>query len=108
IPIIVAGWATGGLFFSLGPDIAAAQLGLQGHLTQSAVIAVLPATGMLAVFAMHSRPPRTAMVFAACTLAAGTLVSLIALQTASLPLYVAAVAVTGTGFGTGFMGVIGS
>ncbi|GAA4816776.1 MFS transporter [Tomitella cavernea] len=108
IPIIVAGWATGGLFFSLGPDIAAEQLGVHGPLAQSAVIAVLPVTGMLAVFAMHARPPRTAMVFAACTLGAGTLVSLIALQTGWLPLYVAAVAVTGTGFGTGFMGVIGS
>ncbi|MDN5759814.1 MAG: MFS transporter [Tomitella sp.] len=108
VPIIVAGWATGGLFFSLGPDIAASQLGLSGPLPQSAAIATLPAAGLVAVLIMHGRAPRTSTIFAGVTLAAGTVLTLVALHYGSVAGYLIAVAVTGTGFGTGFMGVIGS
>lgn len=108
IPILVAGWATGGLFFSLGPNIAAAELGLSGHLGQGGAIAVLPAAGIVAVLAMHGRPARATTIFAATTLAVGTVATLVALQAGSTVGYVIAVAITGTGFGTGFMGVIGS
>lgn len=108
IPIIVAGWATGGLFFSLGPDIVQTQLHVTGAVAGSAIIAILPASGMLAVFYLHGRSPRVATLFAAVALTVGTLLTLLGLDIGSVATYIVGVVITGTGFGTGFMGVIGS
>ncbi len=108
VPILGAGWATGGLFFSLGPDIVAAQLGLRGHVIQAVVLAVLPVFGGIAVLGMQRRTARTTTIFAAVTLAVGTALSLVALAAGSTVGYLLAIAVTGLGFGTGLMGVIAS
>lgn len=108
VPILVAGWATGGLFFSLGPDIVATQLGLQGHVIQAVILAVLPIFGGVAVMGMQRRTARATTIFASVTLAVGTALSLVALTAGSTVGYLLAIAITGLGFGTGLMGVIAS
>lgn len=108
VPAIIAGWATGGLFFSLGADIVSEQLHVASPLLQSVMIGALPAAGAVAVLALHRRSPRVITVFGTAALAIGTSLGLVALSMSSPWGYFAAVLVTGTGFGTAFMGVLGT
>lgn len=108
VPIILGGWATGGLFLSLGPTIMRTELGVEGQLAGALLIGLLPASGALAASVLYRRPPVVATVYGAAALSAGTLLLLFALVTTSLPFAVAAIVVAGTGFGTAFMGTIAS
>jgi hypothetical protein len=106
VPAVFAGWATGGLFLSLGASIMHNSLHLDGHTWQGLVVTALAGSGAVAAAAMHSRSARTITVFGTSALALGTLISLIALTIPSTPLYLAAVIIAGAGFGTAFMGVL--
>jgi predicted MFS family arabinose efflux permease len=108
LPVIVAGWATGGLFLSLGATIVRAELHAEGHAGQGLVIGLLPAAGAAAVLVLRNRSPRVVTVYGASALAVGTALSLVALALASFPAYVVAVIVVGSGFGPSFMGTIGT
>lgn len=108
VPVLLASWGTGGLFFSLGPGILIQHFGVSHSLPQSLVLAILPAAGAVAIAVFHGRAARTTTLYGAAALTAGTALMLVALVTQSLGAYVTAVAVTGTGFGTAFMGVVAS
>lgn len=107
-PAVVAGWATGGLFLSLGANIVHNELGGDAHLWQGLAVAMLAGVGAVTAFVMRRRSPRTLVVFGTSALALGTALSLVGLGIGSLPFYLAATAVTGMGFGTGFSGVVAS
>lgn len=107
-PAIIAGWATGGLFLSLGATIVRTELGGEAHIWQGLSVAMLAGVGAIAAFAMRRRSPRTTVIFGTAALATGTALSLVALGFESLPFYLAATAITGMGFGTAFAGVVGS
>lgn len=107
-PAILAGWATGGLFLSLGASIVRTQLGGQAHVWQGLAVAMLAGCGVVSALALRRSRPRTAVIFGASALAVGTSLSLLALGSGSLPFYLAATAVTGMGFGTAFSGVVAS
>lgn len=107
-PAIVAGWATGGLFLSLGANIVRAEPGGSTHLWQALPVVVLAGVGAVAAFTLRRRSPRTMLIFGTAALAAGTVLSLVALAAGSLWFYLVAVAVTGMGFGTAFSGVLAS
>jgi MFS family permease len=106
-PAIVAGWATGGLYLSLGAPLIG-ELGGESHLAQGLVVSVLTGGGALAAFLLRSRTPRTLTLYGTTALAVGTVLTLAALAAHSLGWFVAAVAVAATGFGTAFMGVMRS
>lgn len=108
IPIVLAGWATGGLFFSLGPSIVHAELGVESRLDGALVVGVLPFAGALAALALRTRRPLVQAVFGSTALAVGTALMVLALALGSLPLFIVALAVAGMGFGTAFMGTISS
>jgi MFS family permease len=107
-PAIVAGWATGGLFLSLGANIVQAELGGAAHLWQGLAVTTLAGVGAATAFILRRKPARTTLLFGTAALAIGTLLSLVALGTESLGFYLAATAVTGMGFGTAFSGVVAS
>lgn len=107
-PAIVAGWATGGLFLSLGANIVREEPGGATPLWQALPVVILAGTGVLAAVVLRRRPARTTLVFGTAALAVGTALSLTALGLGSLPFYLVTVAVTGMGFGTAFSGVITS
>jgi len=107
-PAIIAGWATGGLFLSLGANIVRTELGGQAHLWQGLAVAMLAGIGAVTAFALRGRRPRTSVIFGTAALATGTALSLWALALESLPFYLAATAITGMGFGTAFSGVVAS
>ncbi|WP_186324403.1 hypothetical protein [Microbacterium paludicola] len=107
-PAILAGWATGGLFLSLGSTIVRTELGGVAHLWQGLAVTLLAGSGALAAFTLRRLKPRATVLFGTAALATGTALSLIALGVTSLPFYLVAAAVTGTGFGTTFSGVVAS
>lgn len=107
-PAIIAGWATGGLFLSLGANIVRTELGGEAHVWQGLTVAMLAGVGAITAFVFRNRRPRTSVIFGTAALATGTALSLIALGVESLPFYLAATAVTGMGFGTAFSGVVAS
>ena len=107
-PAVIAGWATGGLFLSLGASIVRGELGGTAHLWQGLAVALLAGVGAVTAFALRRRSARTIVIFGTAALATGTALSLLALGLGSLPAYLVAASVTGMGFGTAFFGVVGS
>ncbi|MFK4836030.1 MFS transporter [Microbacterium sp. ZW T2_14] len=107
-PAVVAGWATGGLFLSLGANIVRSERGGEAHLWQGLGVVLLAGVGAVAAFALRKHTARTLVLFGTAALGMGTLLSLLALAVESLPFYLVATAVTGMGFGTVFSGVIAS
>lgn len=107
-PAIVAGWATGGLFLSLGASLIRNSFGNSPHIWQALVVTVLAGSGVVASFLLRKQSPRVISLFGSGALALGTGASLLALSVHSLPFYLLAAALTGTGFGTAFSGVVAS
>lgn len=107
-PAVIAGWATGGLFLSLGATIVRGELGGEAHVWQGLGVVLLAGVGAVNAFTLRKIAARSTVLFGTSALAVGTLLSLIALSVASLPFYLAAAAVTGMGFGTAFSGVVAS
>lgn len=108
VPALVAGWAMGGLYLSLGPSLAIGVLHARGGLVGGAVIATLMATGSLAPAVVREADPATVMTRGALLLAAGTALTLTALDLGSLAGFFAATAVAGAGFGAAFFGALRS
>ncbi|MCY1673192.1 MFS transporter [Pseudarthrobacter sp. SL88] len=107
-PAVFAGWATGGLYLSLGAAIVHTTFGIQEHLWQGMVITILAGVGAAAAAVLHRFGARTITIFGTTALALGTALSLLAIGLGSFGLFLAAVVVAGAGFGTAFMGVIRS
>lgn len=107
-PAVIAGWATGGLFLSLGANIVARELGGAAHVWQGLGVVLLAGVGAATAFVLRKITARSMVLFGTSALALGTLLSLIGLAVGSLPFYFLAAGVTGMGFGTAFSGVVAS
>ncbi|WP_037855513.1 MFS transporter [Streptomyces sp. NRRL S-340] len=103
-PSLVAVWAVGGLYMSLGPSIAAHTLRLGGHLVGGLVIFAQTGSGAVGALLRRGKPPRATMTlgFAAFLIGIGT--TLGALAVPSPALFFAGIVIAGYGFGTGFLG----
>ncbi|MEO7268958.1 MAG: MFS transporter [Knoellia sp.] len=107
-PALFAGWATGGLYLSLGAPIVGQLLGGRTHFVQGSVVAVLTGTGALSSYLFRNRTPREITIYGTTMLALGTALTLIALQAGSLTGFLLAAVVAGSGFGTSFLGIMRS
>ncbi|MGY0387516.1 MFS transporter [Nocardioides sp. WG-D5] len=105
-PAIFAGWATGGLFLSLGAAIVRSELGATSHILQGLAIGALAGAGAVAAYVFRNRSARATTLYGTAALAGGTVLSLLALLTGSAAAYLVAVVVAGTGFGTAFFGIL--
>ncbi|OYU39357.1 MAG: MFS transporter [Pseudorhodobacter sp. PARRP1] len=105
-PAIIAGWATGGLYLSLGAPIVARIFGLHSTLMQAFVVTLLSGMGALACYLARHRSPRQITLGGTAALAIGTALTLAGMALPSLPLYLVALGVAGTGFGTCFYGAL--
>jgi MFS family permease len=106
LPILVACWAVGGLYASLGPSLLVDVFGIDNHLAGGLLILALNGTGVLGSLAMGKAAPARSLVVGALIFAvgvAGTVASLFADSVTAL--FVAAV-VTGFGFGAAFLGAV--
>lgn len=107
-PALFAGWATGGLYLSLGAPIVGQLLDGRTHLAQGSVVALLTGTGALSSYLGRHRTPRQITLYGTTMLALGTALTLIALHAESLPGFLLATVVAGSGFGTSFLGIMRS
>ncbi len=107
-PALIAGWATGGLYLSLGAPIVAQELGGTDHLEQGLVVTVLTGFGALACYVARGASPRAITIYGTTALAVGTALTLGALDAGSLWGFLAAAVIAGTGFGAGFLGIMRS
>ena len=104
VPCMVAGWALGGLYLSLGPSLAAAATGSPNLLWGGLVIFLLCGTGAIAAFALRSLSPRAAMLAGCLCLLAGMAVTFGAIATTTSPAFLTGTTVAGVGFGLAFQG----
>lgn len=103
-PMMIATWALGGLYLSLGPSLAASMLHTSSHVTGGLVIVALSATGALASIVLQRHPSERVMTVGAVLLTAGVGVTLLALNISSNALFFAGSVLAGAGFGPGFLG----
>ena len=106
-PALAAGWATGGLYLSLGAPLVAS-LGGRDHIAQGAAVTLLTASGGLSSYLARGRSARAVTLYGTAMLAAGTVLTLVAMGLGSLVGFLLAVVVAGSGFGTSFLGIMRS
>ncbi len=101
---IVAAWAIGGLYLSLGPSLAAGLLHTRSHLLGGLVIFALAGVGALAQLALSGWESRRAMVTGSLAMIVGLALVVYALSPGSTAIFFAGSVVLGFGFGIAFMG----
>jgi hypothetical protein len=99
IPCIVAGWALGGLYLSLGPSLAAQVTGSPNLLWGGLVIFLLCGTGAAAAFALRNADSQATMLAGCLFLLAGMAVTFGAIATTTSVAFFVGAAVAGIGFG---------
>jgi len=107
-PILLASWALGGLYLSLGPSVAASSLGITDHLVGGLVAMLLCGTGALTAFVLRNWPLPRVLLLAAVLLAVGTVGTLVAVDAGSAPLAALGTVVAGVGFGAAGLGAFGT
>ena len=108
VPIIVASWALGGLYLSLGPSVAAGLFGLSNHLMGGLVVTLLCGAGALTAFALRRWPTTRVLVISAILLSAGTALTLAGVEVNAVALAGAGTVVAGVGFGASALATFGT
>jgi MFS family permease len=108
VPILVASWALGGLYLSLGPSVAASIFGLTSHLVGGLVVTLLCGTGAATAFALRAWPAQTLLRVGAVLLTAGTALTLAGVQTHAVALAGAGTVIAGIGFGASALACFGA
>ena len=108
VPIVVASWALGGLYLSLGPSVAASLFGLSNHLIGGVVVTLLFGTGALTAFVLRTWPAQRVLTISAISLSAGTALTLGGVEAHAVGLSVAGTVVAGIGFGASALATFGS
>jgi len=106
LPILVAAWATGGLYASLGPSLLVDVFGIENHLAGGLLIFALNGTGVLGSLALRGAAPERSLVLGALVFAVGVAGTVAALFAGSVPALFVAAVVTGFGFGGSFLGAV--
>jgi MFS family permease len=108
VPIIVASWALGGLYLSLGPSVAAGLFGLHNHLIGGLVVTLLCGAGALTAFALRTWPTDRVLVISAITLSTGTALTFAGVEAHAVALAGAGTVVAGVGFGASALASFGT
>jgi MFS family permease len=108
VPIIVASWALGGLYLSLGPSVAISLFGLTNHLVGGLVVTLLWGTGALTAFALRRWPTGPLLGMSAVLLSAGTALTLAGVETHAVVVGGIGTVVAGGGFGASGLGTFGT
>lgn len=107
-PINIANWTLGGFYLSLVPSLVASTTGSRAPLTGGAVVAALMLSGAIAVFLRRSRSPKANLVFGVASQTLGIATVVAGVHLANVPLLLVGTLLTGAGFGTNFLGSIGT
>jgi hypothetical protein len=104
VPAIVAGWALGGFYLSLGPTLTAQLTGSRNLLWGGAVTFLLTGVGAATAFAARDLRATAQMLGGCLALMAGAGVTIAAIQTGTAAVLLAGTGVAGLGYGTAFLG----
>jgi MFS family permease len=107
VPVIVASWALGGLYLSLGPSVVAAVFGVASHFIAGLVVTLLCGTGAVAAFALRGRSAAVVSRTSVTLLAAGTAVTLLGTVTGAVLAALAGTVVAGAGYGASGLATFG-
>jgi MFS family permease len=108
IPILVASWALGGLYLSLGPSVAANLFGLSSHVLGGLVVTLLCGPASITVFALRGWPTERTLALSATLLLLGTAAGLAGVEANSLTLAAFGTAIAGIGFGASALASFGT
>jgi len=108
VPIIVASWALGGLYLSLGPSVAASIFGLRNHLVGGLVITLLCGAGAVTAFTLRKWPTTRVLVISAVLLSTGNALTLAGVEAGAVALAVVGTLVAGVGFGASALAAFGT
>lgn len=106
LPLLVACWAVGGLYASLGPSLVADVFGIDNHLVGGLLILALNGTGIAGSLALRTSAPEGAMLVGSLVFTAGIGGTLAALFATSAALLFTSAVVAGFGFGAAFLGAV--
>jgi MFS family permease len=108
LPINTATWALGGFYASLAPSLVRTATGSTSNLIGGATVAVLTVTGALMIYTLRSRAADKVLWIGTSSLPVGVALILLAVHSASLPLFFIGTLVAGCGFGASFLGSLRS
>ena len=108
LPILIASWALGGLYLSLGPSVAAGLFGLSNHLIGGLVVTLLCGIGAATGFTLRGWPTGRVLRLAAALLTAGTALTLVGVEVGSVGLAAWGTAIAGIGFGASALACFGT
>jgi MFS family permease len=106
LPILIACWALGGLYASLGPSLVADVFGIDNHLVGGLLILALNGTGIAGSLALRTSPPERSLLAGGLVFTVGVAGTLGALFASSTLLLFTSAVVTGFGFGAAFLGAV--
>jgi MFS family permease len=106
LPCLVAAWALGGFYASLGPSLVANVFGIENHLVGGLLILALNGTAVIGSLVLRTAPPERALLVGALVFTAGVIGTIASLFATSVTVLFAAAVVTGFGFGAAFMGAV--
>jgi predicted MFS family arabinose efflux permease len=105
---VLASWSIGGLFMSLGPQLASVELATDNHLAGGVAILALTGSGAVAQLVFQRAAPWRLTAAGSFGLAVGMAAVVGSLSLDSAPLFLAAAALTGLGWGAAFLGSLRS
>jgi MFS family permease len=105
---VLASWSVGGIYLSLGPQLASEMLHTHSHLAGGIAIAALTFPAVVSQLLFNRLDPHRAAAYGALVLAGGMVLIVLSLGTGSGAFFVAASAITGFGWGVAFLGALRS
>jgi MFS family permease len=104
VPALIAVWALGGFYLSLGPSLAA-ELSRSHNLVWGGVVAfLLTGLGTVTAFAARGAPPPAVMLGGCLGLVVGAAITAVAIVTGTPAVLLLGTGVAGLGFGPAFLG----
>ncbi|OWV72153.1 MFS transporter [Rhizobium sp. R634] len=107
-PINIANWTLAGFYLSLVPSLVAGTTGSTAPLTGGAVVTALMVSGAVTVYLRRGKSVSANLNFGVTAKTLGILTVVAGVHLANVPLLLAGTVFTGAGFGTNFLGSIGT
>ncbi|MGW3360327.1 MFS transporter [Streptomyces bungoensis] len=99
MPILIASWALGGLYLSLGPSVAVGLFGLSSHVVGGLVVTLLTGPAFLTALTLRGWPVGRTLAVSATLLLTGTAIALTGVEEHFLTAAAVGTAIAGVGFG---------
>jgi len=105
---MVASWALGGLYFSLGPSVAAGVFGLHNHLIGGLVVTLLCAPGSVTAYLLRRTRAQRVLAIAGLGLATGAVLTSAGIDVHNIVLAAVGTLIAGIGFGAAALATFGT